>query len=83
MAQVALLAALLALARPRPAFVDRVEEDRLVLLEAGRTRTLPRGAVPGAREGDCVRAMKVDRACTEKARRRTRRRAGEVPWKSD
>jgi len=82
-AAVAILAAALALARPQAAFVDRVEGDRLVLLEGGRTRTVPRDAVPGAREGDCVRAMKVDRACTERARRRTRQSAGEVPWKAE
>ncbi len=83
MAPLALLAALLALARDRPAFVDRVEGDRLVLLRDGRTRALPRAAVPGAREGDCVRGGKVDRGCTEAARRRTRRRAREVPWKRE
>ncbi len=76
-----LLSVALSLARGRPAFVDRVEEESLVLLQAGRERTLPRGAIPGAREGDCVRGMKVDRACTEKARRLLRRRASEVPWK--
>ncbi len=76
------LALVLALARDRPAFLDRVEGDRAVLLHRGKTRSVPRDGIRGRpQEGAVVRAGAVDAKATEAARRASRKAAGEVPWR--
>ncbi len=75
------LALLLALPRERPAFLDRIEGDRAVLLERGRSRSVPRKTLyAGAREGEAVRGGAPDPAATRRLRREVRREAEEVPW---
>jgi len=77
------LALALALARDRPAFLDRVEGDRVVLLDRGRTRSVPRHRVRGnPAEGTVVRGGAADAKATEAARRRSRKAAAEVPWRN-
>ncbi len=75
------LALLLALPRERPAFLDRIEGDRAVVLVSGRTRSVPRKALdPAAREGQVVRGGALDPEATRRLRRDVRRAAEAVPW---
>ena len=76
------LALLLSLARDRPAFLDRVEGDRAVLLRNGKTRSVPLDGIRGRpREGAVLQAGAVDSGASEAARRASRKAAGEVPWR--
>ncbi len=76
------LALVLALARDRPAFLDRVEGDRAVLVDRGRTRSVPRRLIRGKpSEGTVVRGGAADAKETEAACRRSRKAAAEVPWR--
>lgn len=75
------LALALVLARDRPVFLDRVEGKRAVLVDRGRTRSVPRDRIRGKPpEGTMVRGGAADPAATEAARRESRKAAGEVPW---
>jgi hypothetical protein len=75
------LALALALARDRPAFLDRVEGDRAVLLDRGRTRSVPRDRLRGKpAEGTVVRGGAADAKATKAARRESRKAADAVPW---
>ncbi len=77
-----MLSLLVALARDRPAFLDRLEGDRAVLLDRGRTHAVPRNAVRGAAEGAAVDAGAADPRATAEARRRLRRDAARVRWRA-
>ncbi len=78
------LALVLLLPRDRPAFLDRLERDRAVVLERGRTRAVPRGALPRrAREGDVLAGGAPDPDATAAARRRIRDDAARVRWRAD
>lgn len=74
------LALLLALPRDRPAFVDRIEGDRAVLLLRGRTRSVPRRTLQ-AEEGQVVRGGAPDPAATRRLRRDVRREAEAIDWR--
>ena len=76
------LALLLGLARERPAFVDRIEGDRAVLLVRGRTRSVPRKTLQaGVGEGQVVRDGASDPEATRRLRREVRREAERIDWR--
>ncbi len=76
------LALLLALPRDRPAFIDRIEGDRAVVLERGRSRSVPRKTLyAGAGEGEAVRGGAPDPETTRRLRREVRREAERIDWR--
>lgn len=77
-----MLAVLLGLARERPAFVDRLDGDKAVLVSEAGARVVPRKRLsPLAREGTMVRGSKVDAKATRAARARVRRQQARIPWR--
>jgi hypothetical protein len=76
------LALLLALARDRPAFVDRIEGDRAVLLLRGRARSVPRKTLQaGVGEGQVVRDGAPDPEATRRRRREVKGAAERIAWR--
>jgi hypothetical protein len=65
-------------------FLDRVEGDRAVLVERGRTRAVPRCALVGRpREGTAIHRCASDPRATAALRRRLRREAARIPWRAE